>query len=153
MIEKETAEFEGRPVKAVRSPEQTTDVQQDTAETTNGTRAAKREGEAENVDHGDTEQSMAEAKEVSEEREAPDKSLDPTNSDDPPAEVPDSQANEEDSGKGEAANVGETATAVAPTEAVAVAKREPDTVVAEEQKPEDDEGDHVVEGEEDTVIY
>ncbi|KAK5730923.1 hypothetical protein LTR15_000861 [Elasticomyces elasticus] len=132
LIEKELAAFEGRPVRVIEETHKDRDVE---PKEVNGhsEEALAADVQAETEPELATAQPTANAEldTVIEENPAEEINLDL-----PPVEVLDSQtANDE---------VGDIDKATAPL---------PEVVAASEQKQEDDDGDHVVEGDEDTVIY
>ncbi|KAK3635818.1 hypothetical protein LTR56_014524 [Elasticomyces elasticus] len=132
LIERELAAFEGRTVRVIEETHEDRDVE---PKEVNGhseeALAADVQAEAEPELATAQPTANAELDTVIEEKPAEEINLDL-----PPAEVLDSQtANDE---------VGDIDKATTPL---------PEVVAATEQKQEDDDGDHVVEGDEDTVIY
>ncbi len=153
LVEIEATEFEGRPVKVAEpvgeigsgSPARTLtapiDGQAEVQPTTEDPPNATTTTEEDHQPRGDDEFEAAQGKgldgekEKGVEREVPDSNAETANGDQPPADVVDSQAT----------------VAVNGDAHDAIVLEEP--AKAMEQKHEDDGGDHVVEGDEDTVIY
>ncbi|TKA74900.1 hypothetical protein B0A55_03761 [Friedmanniomyces simplex] len=155
LVAKEVAEFKGPPVTAAEavnkdgngSPARTptapidgqADVLPQTDDPPNGTTTAEDKKEPENDDEPakaeDIEAAQSAEQGAEKEKEVQDHPAEITNGDQPPAEVVESKGAK-----------------VEPDDAEKVIV--PDAIAnAEEQKQEDDDGDHVVEGDEDTVIY
>ncbi|KAK4897005.1 hypothetical protein LTR27_005252 [Elasticomyces elasticus] len=132
LIERELAAFEGRPVRVIEETHEDQDVE---PKEVNGhsDEATAEDVQAEAEPELATAQPTANAEldTVTEEKPAED-----TDPDLPPAEVLDSQTANDGAG-----DIDKVTTPL------------PEPVAATEQKQEDDDGDHVVEGDEDTVIY